>query len=319
MVQSLSDDLRWRVVYLHLDGYSKKKISSYLYISRSTVNRILCLYRRWGCVKDPFKGTRGRRKIFHHNDMKVLKSLVNEKVDWYLDELVVEMERRSGKKVSVPTLWRALKFCGITRKKLCKAAMERNELLRSAFIAKIGESYFPEQLIFIDESSKDERSLSRAYGYSFINRRAEKKVVFVRGKRYTVLLALTQEGIVAIDVMEGSCSKMRFREFILSKVIPCMNRYPDPNSVLVLDNAMIHYDEEWISIVEGLGGHVLFLPPYSPDFNPIETAFSVIKAWLKRYRDFALNRDDPIYSILIACSHITPEMAKSFFNSSIYF
>ena len=93
--------------------------------------------------------------------------------------------------------------------------MERNELLRSAFIAKIGESYSPEQLIFLDESSKDERSLSRGYGYSFINTRAEKKVVFVRGKRYTVLPALTQEGIVAVDVMEGSCDKMRFREFIL--------------------------------------------------------------------------------------------------------
>ena len=57
-----------------------------------------------------------------------------------------------------------------------------------------------------------------------------------------------------------------------------MNRYPGLNSVLVLDNARIHYDEEWISIVDGLGGHVLFLPPYSPDFNPIETVFSVIKA-----------------------------------------
>ena len=98
-----------------------------------------------------------------------------------------------------------------------------------------------------------------------------------------------------------------------------MDRYPGPNSVLVLDNARIHYDEEWISIVEGLGGRVLFLPPYSPDFNPIETIFSVIKAWLKRHRDFVLTCDDPIYSILAACGHITPEMAKSFFNSSIYF
>src|SRR5437660_1115159 len=98
-----------------------------------------------------------------------------------------------------------------------------------------------------------------------------------------------------------------------------MNRYPGPNSVLVLDNARIHYDEEWISIVEGLGGRVLFLPPYSPDFNPIETVFSVIKSWLKRHRDFVLTCDDPIYSILAACGHITPEMAKSFFNSSIYF
>jgi hypothetical protein len=45
--------------------------------------------------------------------------LVKDKVDWYLDELVFEMEQRTGKSVSVPTLWHSLKFCGISRKKVC--------------------------------------------------------------------------------------------------------------------------------------------------------------------------------------------------------
>ena len=44
---------------------------------------------------------------------------------------------------------------------------------------------------------------------------------------------------------------------------------------------MPEYNTEWISVIEELGGHVLFLPPYSPDFNPIESAFSTIKAWLQ--------------------------------------
>jgi len=78
--------------------------------------------------------------------------------------------------------------------------MERNKLLRSSFIANIGESYSP---IFLDKSAKDERSLSRGYGYT--NSRAHKKIVFVRGKRYTILPALTTEGIIAVNVMEGSC------------------------------------------------------------------------------------------------------------------
>jgi len=49
----------------------------------------------------------------------VLQQLVQNGVDWYLDELVEEMERRTGKRVSVPTLWRSLMFCGITRKRVC--------------------------------------------------------------------------------------------------------------------------------------------------------------------------------------------------------
>ena len=56
--------------------------------------------------------------------------------------------------------------------------------------------------------------------------------------------------------------------------------FPQKNSVLVMDNARIHHNVKIISIVEEFGGRVLFLPPYSPDFNPIELAFSVIKSWL---------------------------------------
>ena len=47
-----------------------------------------------------------------------MQELIKEKVDWFLDELVYEMAQRTGKVVSVPTLWRSLKFCGITRKKV---------------------------------------------------------------------------------------------------------------------------------------------------------------------------------------------------------
>ena len=74
-------------------------------------------------------------------------------------------------------------------------------------------------MIFIDESAKDERSLSRLYGYSSCNIRAHKKVVFVQGKRYTILPALTLEGFVAVDIFEGSCDRKRFVDFILDKVV----------------------------------------------------------------------------------------------------
>jgi len=101
---------------------------------------------------------------------------------------------------------------------LHKAAAERNELLRSAFIASIGR-YRIDQLVFMDESSKDERTSTRLYGYSRVNSRALKKVVFIRGKRYTLLPALTERGIIAVDIIEGSCTKQRFKEFVISQVV----------------------------------------------------------------------------------------------------
>jgi len=129
------------------------------------------------------------------------------------------MEQRVGKLVSIPTLWRSLQFCGITRKKIQKAAKERSEVLCGFYLHNIRMNYTSEQLIFVDETAKDERTLTRLYGYSPINTRARKSVVFVRGKCYTILPALSLEGFIAVDVMEGSCDKERFQTFILTQVV----------------------------------------------------------------------------------------------------
>ena len=100
-----------------------------------------------------------------------------------------------------------------------KAAKERSELLRADYIFTVGMEYQPEQLIFLDETDKVERSLSRSYEYSFKNQRVSQKVVFLRGVRYTILPALTLDGFIACDIMKGSCSQERFCSFILSHIV----------------------------------------------------------------------------------------------------
>ncbi|CAG8736501.1 2049_t:CDS:2, partial [Racocetra fulgida] len=125
------------------------------------------------------------------------------------------------------------------------------------------------QLIFLDEASKDERSLSRKYRYSFRNTRAVQKTVFIRGKRFILLPALSLDGIIAVDIIEGTCTKERFKQFIINQV-----PYSHANSVLVLDNARIHHNSELIKYIEAFGYKIEYLPPYSPDMNPIETAFA---------------------------------------------
>jgi hypothetical protein len=71
----------------------------------------------------------------------------------------------------------------------------------------------------LDEASKDERTLSRGYGYSLKNTLAVKKIVFVRGTRYTILPALSLQGIIAVNIMEGSCTKEKFKDFVISNVV----------------------------------------------------------------------------------------------------
>ena len=91
-----------------------------------------------------------------------------------------------------------------------------------------------------------------------------------------------------------------------------MNAYPAKNSVLVFDNARIHHNQDLIEYIKAFGGRIEFLPPYSPDFNPIESSFSVIKSFLKKYRDFVNSCNDPKYPLLIACSQITSDMTVNF-------
>ena len=100
-----------------------------------------------------------------------------------------------------------------------KASYERNELLRNTFIAKVGHEYKSDQLIFMDEVAKDECSLAQGYGYSFKNTIAIKKNVFLCRVRYTILPALSLQGFIAVDIMKGSCTKEKFREFVISNVV----------------------------------------------------------------------------------------------------
>ena len=91
--------------------------------------------------------------------------------------------------------------------KLQKAALERNELVCAYYLATIGDHYTRNQLIFLNKSAKDERSLSRLYGYFSRNTPAQKKVVFVRGKQYTILPALTMEDLLPLIYLKGHVIK----------------------------------------------------------------------------------------------------------------
>ncbi len=83
-------------------------------------------------------------------------------------------------------------------------------------MAYIRNTYKPDQLIFIDEISKDERSLLHGYGYSEINTRTWKKNIFIRGIQYTILSVLSLDRIIAAEIINGSYNQQTFKEFVIS-------------------------------------------------------------------------------------------------------
>ncbi len=81
-----------------------------------------------------------------------------------------------------------------------------------------------------------------------------------------------------------------------------MNSYPQKNSVLVINNALIHHNEKLIKIIKSIDYKVIFLYPYSSDYNSIELAFSVIKSWLKKNKDFIEYYLDLYFALLLVSS-----------------
>ena len=102
-----------------------------------------------------------------------------------------------------------------------------------------------------------------------------------------------------------------------------MNEFPLPNSVLVIDNASIHKVDGIRDLVEDRGACLLYLPSYSPDFNPIELAFSTIKQWLRSNRD-RVNREvesdgGEIYNVFWEAVHlVTAEQAWGWYKHCGY-
>jgi transposase len=79
MARTFGEDLKWRVVYLYYDGYSRRKIAKLLYISKSVVDKVLQIYTQWGTIVNPWRKPPGRHKTLNRNEMMVICEVVNEK------------------------------------------------------------------------------------------------------------------------------------------------------------------------------------------------------------------------------------------------
>jgi hypothetical protein len=164
--------------------------------------------------------------------------------------------------------------------------------------------------------------MRRPYAWSLRGERACRYEFQFRGAKYSILPAISLDGILHLEVVENAIAGADFRRFV-EGLLPRMNAWPLPNSVLVVDNASIHKVAGIREMVEERGARLLFLPAYSPDFNPIELAFSTIKAWIRAHRDRVgvemESADGTAYNALWQAVHsVTAENAKGWYKHCGY-
>ena len=203
--------------------------------SRRTFFRILRLWHSTGdVVMHRFGTIKGRPRLLNFDDIHYILQLVRLRPDWFLDELLDLLKTNRFISVHYVTIHRELQRAGVSYKKLKKIASERKEEARNAYIAHISQ-YEPEEIGFIDETSKNEKTASRGYGRSKKGRRAIMRQRFVRGTRLSATALLTVNGIVASTVVEGSMNREMYLDFLehhVVSVIPCLGSVLDITNLI---------------------------------------------------------------------------------------
>jgi hypothetical protein len=189
----------------------------------------------------------------------------------YLEEMAKFLWDEFNVLPSSSSIQRALSRVGWAKKIARQKPKDQNPQLRDFYQHKLSE-FHSYRLVFVDESGYDKRVGRRRTGWSQLGVTPVQVSKFHRGQRYQILPAYTQEGILLSRILKGSTDAVLFKSFIEQLLQHC-GRWPEPKSVLIMDNASYHHSDRVKQLCSDAGVRLLYLPPYSPDFNPIEEFF----------------------------------------------
>ena len=169
----------------------------------------------------------------------------------------------------------------------------------------------PERLIFIDETSAA-TDMARRYGRCPRGQRLIASVPWGHWKTTTFVAALRVDGITAPCVFDGPMDGPCFRAYIEQFVVPTLR----PGDIVVMDNLPSHKVAGIREAIEAAGAELRYLPPYSPDLNPIEQFFAKLKALLRKAA--ARSIDALVAAIADALTAISPQECQNYLANQGY-
>jgi transposase len=283
-----SMDLRERVAAAVDEGEGpQREIARLFRVSLSFVSRLLQRRRQKGTLApEPHGG--GPTPVLSPDNQRLLQDMIREHNDDTLDQL----RQRCGLDCSLTTIWRTLRRRGLTFKKKTQHADERDRpdvrQKRRSFRRRV-KRVEPKGLVFVDETGVT-TAMTRAYGWA---PRGERAVGSAPGswESLTVIAALGMDGVRAPLVFPGAADAAAFESYIEEVLVPELHA----GDVVVWDNLSAHQAYAAAAAVKRAGARLLPLPPYSPDYTPIERLWSKVKAYLRRV---AARKKDAVYSVL---------------------
>ena len=135
----------------------------------------------------------------------------------------------------------------------------------------------PERLVFIDETWA-KTNMARTHGRCRRGERLRMGMPHGHWRTTTFVSALTLRGMIAPFVLSGPINRDAFEAYVEQVFVPELR----PGDIVIMDNLSSHKGPRARALIEAAGANLVFLPPYSPDFNPIEKAFAKLKAMLRK-------------------------------------
>lgn len=154
--------------------------------------------------------------------------------------------------------------------------IEADEEKREKFLEEI-KDIDPAIIVYSDEAGVDDNEVPPK-GWSEKGKRCHAKKKAERSTRYNIIAALNQNLLFAPFVFEGYSSAGVYETYVEHVLVPALK----PGMVVIIDNARFHKSKKTIELIEAAGCRIIFLPPYSPDFNPIEHFWAAIKNSIRK-------------------------------------
>lgn len=169
----------------------------------------------------------------------------------------------------------------------------------------------PQRLVFLDETGVT-TNMTRQYGRNLRGRRVAGTAPFSKGHKQTMIAGLSCDGLRAPWVIPGAMDREAFDTYVEKVLLPEL----EPGTAVICDNLSVHKSERAAELLKTKGCWFLFLPAYSPDLNPIELAFSKLKAHLRAIG--ARTFDQLIEAIGEICDFFSPRECWNFFKAAGY-
>lgn len=217
--RKISKDMKERAIWLLDRGWLSNEVLEIFGISKRSLQRWRRNLRVHGSVIPPKSPFQGRPPILNALQMHDLVEAISKSPELFLDEIQDWILISTDIGLSRSTIHKIVRDLGFTYKYLSKAALERDEELRREWMEEIQSEFVAAQMVFVDESSKDDRTIYRRFGRAPRGMKAATGAKFVRGTRYSIIAAITVDGYIGTRVVEGSVDGVEFIDYILEEVV----------------------------------------------------------------------------------------------------